>query len=74
MVPIAYLLRNVRCAFSATTSCSHRRLKPLRAALRVGHPLTVGISMAADEVPAPVGPEFRRIYEWQNYGHPMLTR
>jgi tight adherence protein B len=46
-------------------------LDTIARALRVGHPLTVGISMAADEVPSPVGPEFRRIYEWQNYGHPI---
>ena len=37
-------------------------------ALRAGHAFTTGISMVADEVPAPVGAEFRRLYDEQNFG------
>lgn len=40
-------------------------------ALRAGHPLTTGLAMAAEEVPDPVGSEFRRLYDWQNYGRPL---
>ena len=40
-------------------------------ALRAGHALTTGLSMVADEIPAPVGTEFRRLYERQNFGLPL---
>ena len=37
-------------------------------AMRAGHAFTTGIKIAADELPAPAGPEFRMLYERQNYG------
>jgi len=37
-------------------------------ALRAGHAFTTGLGMAADEVPKPAGPEFRRVYDEQNFG------
>jgi tight adherence protein B len=37
-------------------------------ALRAGHAFTTGIGMVADEIPAPVGSEFRRLYDQQNFG------
>lgn len=37
-------------------------------ALRAGHAFTTGLQMAADELPPPAGPEFRLLYERQNYG------
>lgn len=37
-------------------------------ALRAGHSFPTGVQMAADEMPAPAGPEFRLLYERQNYG------
>jgi tight adherence protein B len=37
-------------------------------ALRAGHAFATGIKMAADELPAPAGPEFKLLYERQNYG------
>jgi tight adherence protein B len=37
-------------------------------ALRAGHALTTGLSMVADEIPAPVGEEFKRLYDEQNFG------
>lgn len=43
----------------------------LSRALKAGHAFTTGILMVADEVPAPVGPEFRTLYEQQNFGMPM---
>ena len=43
----------------------------LARALRAGHAFTTGLLMVADELPAPVGPEFRTIYDQQNYGMPM---
>ena len=37
-------------------------------AMRAGHAFTTGIKIAADELPQPAGPEFRLLYERQNYG------
>jgi tight adherence protein B len=36
--------------------------------LRAGHAFTTGVLMAAEEIPAPVGEEFRRLYDQQNFG------
>jgi tight adherence protein B len=37
-------------------------------ALRAGHALTTGLGMVAEELPAPVGQEFKRLYDEQNFG------
>ncbi len=37
-------------------------------AMRAGHGLSVGLGMVADELPQPVGREFRLLYDWQNFG------
>jgi tight adherence protein B len=37
-------------------------------ALRAGHALPTGLSMVADELPMPVGGEFRTLYDEQNFG------
>ena len=43
----------------------------LSRALKAGHAFTTGIDMVASEVPDPVGPEFRLLYDQQNFGMPM---
>jgi tight adherence protein B len=40
-------------------------------ALRAGHAFTTGIEMVGAEMPDPIGPEFRILYDQQNYGMPM---
>jgi tight adherence protein B len=40
-------------------------------ALRAGHALTAAIEMVAREIPNPVGLEFRRVFEEQNFGLPI---
>jgi tight adherence protein B len=37
-------------------------------ALRAGHALTTALQMVGEEVPDPVGGEFRQLFEQQNYG------
>jgi len=37
-------------------------------ALRAGHALPTGLGMVADEMPAPVGTEFRILFDEQNFG------
>jgi tight adherence protein B len=45
----------------------------LSRAIRAGHAFNTGIKMVADEMPDPVGKEFQRVFEEQNYGLPMKT-
>lgn len=45
----------------------------LSRAIRAGHAFNTGIKMIADEIPEPVGKEFQRVFEEQNFGLPMKT-
>jgi tight adherence protein B len=40
-------------------------------ALRAGHAFTTGLAMAAEEIPEPVGQEFKLLYDRQNFGMPL---
>ena len=39
--------------------------------LRAGHAFTTGLGIAAEEMPAPVGKEFKQVYDQQNFGMSM---
>ena len=43
----------------------------LARALRAGHALTTGLAMVADELKDPIGPEFKTLYDEQNFGLPL---
>jgi len=43
----------------------------LSRALRAGHAFTTGLSLVAEEVPDPVGTEFRLAFDRQNFGMPL---
>jgi tight adherence protein B len=45
----------------------------LARAIRAGHAFNTGVKMIADEMSAPVGKEFQRVFEEQNYGLPMKS-
>ena len=40
-------------------------------ALKAGHAFATGLKMVADEMPEPVGPEFRKTFDEQNFGLPL---
>jgi tight adherence protein B len=40
-------------------------------ALKAGHAFATGLKMIADELPEPVGPEFRKTFDEQNFGLPL---
>ena len=40
-------------------------------ALKAGHAFATGLKMAADEMQEPVGPEFRKTFDEQNFGLPL---
>ena len=39
--------------------------------IRAGHAFSAGMKMVADELPEPVGPEFKKAFEEQNFGLPL---
>jgi len=43
----------------------------LSRALRAGHAFTTGLEMIANEMSDPIGPEFRVLYDQQNFGMPL---
>jgi tight adherence protein B len=43
----------------------------LSRAIRAGHAFQTALGMVADELPDPVGPEFRKTFDQQNYGLPL---
>jgi tight adherence protein B len=43
----------------------------LSRSLRAGHAFTTGLEMIATEMVAPIGPEFRILYDQQNFGMPL---
>jgi len=40
-------------------------------ALKAGHAFATGLKMVADEMPEPIGPEFRKTFDEQNFGLPL---
>jgi tight adherence protein B len=43
----------------------------LARSLRAGHSFPTGLTMVADEIPAPVGSEFKLVHDRQNFGMPL---
>jgi tight adherence protein B len=43
----------------------------LSRAIRAGHAFQTALGMVADELPEPVGPEFRKTFDQQNFGLPL---
>ncbi len=43
----------------------------LSRAIRAGHAFTTAMGMVASEAPDPIGPEFRKTYDEQNFGLPL---
>jgi tight adherence protein B len=81
-LPIAAALVGVATPF---LYLSHRRSKRLRRfeeqfpealdllsrAIRAGHAFQTAMGMVADELPEPVGPEFKTTFDQQNFGMPL---
>ena len=43
----------------------------LSRAIRAGHAFQTALGMVADELPEPVGPEFKKTFDQQNFGLPL---
>ena len=70
-VPILVILRIRSRRFRRFEAQFPEAIDLLSRAIRAGHAFNTGIKMIADEMPEPVGKEFQRVFEEQNYGLPM---
>jgi tight adherence protein B len=67
-VPYAYVARKRTVRLHTFEEQFPEAIDLISRALRAGHALTTGLGMVADEIPKPVGEEFRRLYDEQNFG------
>lgn len=70
-VPLMYLRIKRQRRFSKFEEQFPEALDLLARALKAGHAFSTGMKMVADEMPEPVGPEFRKAFDEQNFGLPL---
>jgi tight adherence protein B len=70
-LPVLFLMYRRSKRLKAFEELFPEALDLLSRALRAGHAFQTGLGMVADEVKAPVGPEFKKTFEQQNYGLPL---
>jgi tight adherence protein B len=66
--PILYVRRAAQKRLAVFEEQFPEAVDLMARALRAGHALTTSLQMVADEVPDPVGGEFRLVFDRQNYG------
>jgi len=71
IVPIAFVCNRRAARMSQFEEQFPEGLDLMARALRAGHAFQTALGMAGDELKAPVGPEFRKTFEQQNYGLPL---
>jgi tight adherence protein B len=71
LVPFFWLLRRRSARFSRFEEQFPEALDLLSRAIRAGHAFQTAMGMVADEMPEPVGPEFKKTFDQQNYGLPL---
>jgi tight adherence protein B len=69
--PTAYLLYKRSARLKKFEEHFPEALDLLSRALRAGHALQTALGMAADELKEPVGPEFKKTFDQQNFGLPL---
>lgn len=67
-LPLLYVRRQRTVRLQTFEEQFPEAVELIARALRAGHAFTTGLGMAADEIPKPAGPEFRRVYDEQNFG------
>jgi tight adherence protein B len=71
VAPTLYLVRRRVTRFKRFEEQFPEALDLLSRAIRAGHAFQTAMGMVADELPPPVGPEFRKTYDRQNFGLPL---
>ena len=67
-LPILYMRRAAAKRLATFEEQFPDAIDLMARALRAGHALTTALQLVADEVPAPVGTEFRLLFEQQSFG------
>ena len=70
-LPIAFLRFKRTRRLRAFEEAFPEGLDLISRALKAGHAFATGLKMVADEMPEPVGPEFRKTFDEQNFGLPL---
>ena len=70
-MPFAWLLHKRSARMKRFEEQFPEALDLLSRAIRAGHALQTALGMAADELPDPVGPEFKKTFDQQNFGLPL---
>jgi tight adherence protein B len=68
VLPILYVRRAAAKRLAAFEEQFPDAIDLMARALRAGHALPTAIQLVGDEIPAPVGTEFKLLFEQQNYG------
>lgn len=67
-LPYLYVRRRRTVRFKQFEEQFPEAIDLIARAMRAGHGLSAGLGMVAEELPQPVGREFRLLYDWQNFG------
>ena len=70
-LPFAWLLHKRSARLKRFEEQFPEALDLLSRAIRAGHALQTALGMAAEELPDPVGPEFKKTFDQQNFGLPL---
>jgi tight adherence protein B len=70
-LPLAYVRFKARRRVAKFEEQFPEAIELIARALRAGHAMTTGLALVAEELPEPVGGEFRLVYDRQNFGMSM---
>ena len=71
MIPFVVLGTKRRKRLRAFEETFPEALDLMARALKAGHAFATGLKMVADEMSEPIGPEFRKTFDEQNFGLPL---
>jgi tight adherence protein B len=71
LVPFLWLLQRRSSRMKAFEEQFPDALDLISRSLRAGHAFQAAIGMAADELTAPAAPEFKKVFDQQNFGLPL---
>ena len=70
-MPVFWLMRRRSSRLKKFEEEFPEALDLLSRAIRAGHAFQTGLGMVAEEMRAPVGPEFKKVFDQQNFGLPL---
>jgi tight adherence protein B len=70
-LPVAWVRYKANRRLSQFEEQFPEAIELIARALRAGHAMTTGLALVAEELPEPVGAEFRLVYDRQNFGMSM---